>query len=83
DGNLCIHYDLSQQVPTPTVLVRIYNLSGNLIRDNIYGDTEKAVWDFRDNAGRKVPNGVYIYQITATNINGSTHTKAKLVGVFR
>lgn len=39
--------------------VRIYTISGNLIRE-LRGNR----WDGRDRSGRKVPNGIYIYSIS-------------------
>ncbi len=49
------------------VQVKIYNLNGELVRnlDNIsfYNGTGYVIWDRKDNRGRLVPSGVYLYNV--------------------
>jgi hypothetical protein len=60
---------------TNDVRVKIYNVDGRLVRDldDIqYHDLAGAVfWDRKDNAGRRVPQGVYLYSVIGQNIKYS------------
>ena len=54
-----------------TVSIRIFDLQGRLIRDFpefLYNPgANKIYWDMRDNYGRLVASGFYIYQVTSRN----------------
>ncbi len=58
------------------VSVRIYNLSGQLIRtlqDGVASvGTHKVVWDGKDNNGHEVTSGVYFYRLEAANTLSTT-----------
>ena len=50
--------------------IRVYDISGEVVRDlspyaGKAGDNE-TFWDGKNNAGRPVSSGVYIYEIVAT-----------------
>lgn len=48
------------------VTVRIFDVSGRLIRPNIDREGETVLfWDGRDSDGTVVPSGIYIYQMDA------------------
>ncbi|KPK64380.1 hypothetical protein AMJ83_02910 [candidate division WOR_3 bacterium SM23_42] len=55
------------------ISVKIYNIIGELVRtiDEIeYSETHAvAIWNGRDNSGRKVPAGVYLYKVEGEGIN--------------
>ena len=45
-------------------IIRIYDVSGRLVRDlsinkSIKSQRNQITWDARDNSGRLVPNGIY------------------------
>jgi len=83
DEEVQIKYELGE-IPSQ-VIVRIYTLSGNLIR-TLYGipsTSGYAKWDGRDEQGRLVNNGVYIYQTSADYFQGTIYLKPKLIGVFK
>jgi flagellar hook assembly protein FlgD len=54
------------------VKLGIYGVDGRWIRglvDDVRGaGPHSVVWDGRDNAGRRVPGGVYFYALTAPGI---------------
>ena len=67
-----ISFDLAKAGPVGLV---IYGVNGRLIR-RLLGDTREAgrhtaVWDGRDDAGKKVDSGVYFYQLTAPGLEES------------
>jgi hypothetical protein len=53
------------------VAVRIYSSSGNLVRTvldrTLNAGTSSVMWDLRDNAGSRVADGMYFYEVTAGN----------------
>ena len=58
------------QLPQATdVRINIYNILGQLVRklvdDEKQAGFHKIVWDAKDDVGRSVPSGVYIYRIQA------------------
>jgi len=63
-----IKYQLPQAVQ---VSLTIYNMLGQEVRKLVSGQQpagyHTAVWDGRDNAGRRVPSGVYHYRLQAGN----------------
>ena len=59
---------------TPGTRVVILDLSGRVVRDF----SDRTLWDGRDNAGRVVESGLYLYQVHAENgIVSGTVTVAK------
>ena len=68
-----IVFDLPKQSP---VRLEVYNVIGVLIRTMLRGEVVGAgrhqiVWDGRDDRGRIVPSGVYIYRISAGDFSAS------------
>jgi hypothetical protein len=53
------------------VSLKIYNLNGQLVRTLVDGDRKsgyfQAMWDARDNFGKAVAEGIYIYKLIADN----------------
>tara|TARA_B000000437_G_C11578719_1_gene278406 strand:- start:104 stop:703 length:600 start_codon:yes stop_codon:yes gene_type:complete len=51
------------------VNIQVFNIKGELVRDINMGDTpsgiHSAIWNAKDNFGRVVPSGMYIYSITS------------------
>lgn len=84
-------FKLTQQSPIAQVTVKIYTLHGNLVKTIITNSAVTcttdalvcAEWDFTDNQGRKVPNGVYMYQMDAISSMSKVVTKPKFIAVFR
>ncbi len=60
--------------------IAIYNLKGQKIRDisveNCKAGTNKVVWDGKDNTGKKVASGVYLYSLKQ---NGKTIATKKMI----
>lgn len=77
-----ITYKLAQQKPTPKVTVRIFKQDGTLVQE-LLGNESFAVWDYKDGAGRTVPNGVYLVQVVVENPSGKKASPVKLMGIFR
>jgi hypothetical protein len=63
---------------TAQVDLAIYNLKGQLVKILYSGNTSKhtIMWDGKDEHGKELENGVYLYKI---NINGSTAETKKLI----
>ncbi|MDR1164902.1 MAG: flagellar hook assembly protein FlgD [Deltaproteobacteria bacterium] len=63
---------------TAKIQLYIIDNSGNQVRMYDWGLTEAGLYDFnwdgKDNNGAKVPDGIYQFQITATNVQGETMT---------
>lgn len=56
---------------TPEATIRIYTLSGSFIAEVEEDDGNGGVeWDLRDEHGRRVPSGVYIYRASGSNSAG-------------
>ena len=55
------------------VSLKIYNLNGQLVRTLASGQHNsgyhQAMWDAKDDAGRKVADGVYIYKLACGEFN--------------
>ena len=61
---------IQYQLPEPAnVLVKIYNLQGQLVRTLVNENKEagfhEIVWDARDETDQSMPSGVYFYRIQA------------------
>ncbi len=52
-------------------LLEVYDLMGNTVKsfDNISAGANTFYWDGRDNSGRKLSTGVYVYRLTGNNVN--------------
>ena len=63
-----IHFDLARDMQ---VQLRIYNVSGRLVRTLANGPMERKrhqlVWDGLDDAGVPVSSGIYFYRLEAGN----------------
>ena len=71
-----ISYNLPR---TEQVSLRVFDVSGKLVRVLRDGQTEPAgehqvTWDGTDGSGRQVPSGIYLYSLEA----GTLHTKKKM-----
>lgn len=71
-SNTIINYQLPKQAQ---VCIKVYNLSGQLVKEIINKTQEpgyyQANWDGKDNSGKKVSAGVYLYRMTARLRQGS------------
>jgi hypothetical protein len=72
-----IHFDLARDAH---VELRIYNVSGRLVRTLVNGPMEhlrhQVVWDGMDNSGVPVSSGIYFYRLEAA---GFSDTRKMLV----
>ncbi|MBI5805580.1 T9SS type A sorting domain-containing protein [candidate division TA06 bacterium] len=76
---ITLNYSLPQKT---RVNMRVYNVTGQLVRDLIeeeekYGGNYKTIWDGRNNQGQNLPSGLYF---ACLSVNGKTETK-KLVKI--
>jgi hypothetical protein len=66
--NTTIQYDVATG---GTVTLTIYDVSGRAVRSLVSGRRQsgmhEVVWDARDDAGRQVSSGVYVYQIESSD----------------
>lgn len=66
-----VHCDLSANKNTHAVSIRIFNLSGQQVRTLFKGKTvtgeHTVVWDGLDDAGRKLPSGIYFIHLSIEN----------------
>jgi hypothetical protein len=67
-----IAFDIPQ---SELVTLKVYNINGELIRnimeENLPAGRFESVWNGKDNNGREVSSGVYIYRLTAGKFNKS------------
>ncbi len=80
-----LYYTILKLVDTREVKIGIYNLAGSLVRDLWSGWQRSGVyssppWDGKDNDGKLVPPGVYIYRIEVEE-DAETPEKSGLVTV--
>lgn len=67
--------------------IEIFNLNGELVWNNVQDcvtDTNSSLkqeWKFIDNAGRRVPRGIYIYRARVATPEGRHTTKSKKLAV--
>jgi len=65
--------------PGQTARVRIFNLAGRQVRElrliASKGGVQQVLWDGRDDRGRRVPTGIYLYRVTS----GTSTVSKKLV----
>jgi hypothetical protein len=74
--------NLSFQLKTPAMTsLKIYNLSGQLVKTMVDAHCEAGwhdlAWDLRDNAGRSVSTGVYLYTLES----GASHDSKRMIVV--
>jgi flagellar basal-body rod modification protein FlgD len=76
DNSVNIGYTLPENAKSVTI--NILDQYGNVVRTfdekNIEKGSSKLSWDFTDNDGNKLINGVYTMQISATNFNDQALT---------
>jgi len=76
DNSVNIGYTLPENAKSVTI--NILDQYGNVVRTfdekNIEKGSSKLSWDFTDNDGNKLINGVYTMQISATNYNDQAMT---------
>ena len=59
-------------------IVRIYDIRGSLVRELLNVGLTSAAWDGRDDAGRTMPMGLYLYQVeVGDEVGGGTITLAR------
>ena len=67
-GRARIEYSLSEKV---RVRLSVYNVAGQMVRDLVNAvqvpGRYSASWDGRDRSGRKLPSGVYLYRLEASD----------------
>lgn len=85
ENNVNIGYTLPADAKSVTI--KIFDQYGNVVRTfdekNISKGISKLSWDFTDNDGNKLTNGVYSMQISATDFNDQTMAvDAYLTGVI-
>ncbi|RKZ27697.1 hypothetical protein DRQ36_11395 [bacterium] len=68
NSTVAIEFDVPKDAE---VTVEIYNLLGNkvttLVDEEMTAGRYKAIWDSRDNSGRTVPSGTYMYRMRAVD----------------
>lgn len=76
-----IQYQLGEDAAT--VYVKIYNLSGEIIRkiemDQMTAGEQSVVWDGTDENGNAVPAGTYSFSVQAKNKDGETMDTAAYI----
>ncbi len=71
------------------LVIQVFNLSGKLVRTlestiNTPGNQSPPIeWDSRDNDGRPVANGVYVYRLNLSTPKGMVTSSAKKLIVMR
>ncbi|HIL08410.1 MAG TPA: T9SS type A sorting domain-containing protein, partial [Candidatus Latescibacteria bacterium] len=64
NGRVVIPYEVSEQ---GSVTLRVYNASGQRVRDLFRGYRDvgryRATWDGRDDAGKEIASGVYVWEL--------------------
>jgi flagellar hook assembly protein FlgD len=66
------HAVIGYQLPRPDrVELRVYNISGQLVRTLVDGNLpagrHQARWDGRDQSGKTAASGVYMYRLVTPN----------------
>lgn len=78
-----IQYEIPEDQAGQSVAVRVYDVSGRLVRaleSGVKPAGRYAVgWDLRDSDGHRIPNGLFLYRVSA----GSRQITRKLVVVGR
>jgi hypothetical protein len=76
--NLTLHFDLAQP---GTATLRVYTPAGRCVRTLVAGERQAGrhvtTWDGRDDGGRDVPSGVYLFRLRGGQT--TSHLKATLV----
>ena len=68
------------QLPAPAdVTIRVYSLSGQLVRTLVHARVETGChtvrWDGKDEAAKEAASGIYLYQVVA----GGNHLTKKML----
>ena len=79
-----IHFDITDLISGANVGLRIYDLSGSMVRE-VYRGIEQSgrftrTWDGTDGQGNTVPPGLYIFNIDL-DTDGGTAEASGLIGV--
>ncbi|PIU64417.1 MAG: hypothetical protein COS84_08445 [Armatimonadetes bacterium CG07_land_8_20_14_0_80_40_9] len=74
--------------PVQTITVRIYTISGELIKtinafNDLGGNIYEISWNGINDFGKAVANGIYIYQVEITDLEGGTQTMTKKMAVIK
>jgi len=70
---------ISYALPVVSVVIlKVYNISGQLVKTLVAGRQEPGYysvnWDGKDNQGKQVANGVYLYRLSAGTFTGTKKT---------
>jgi hypothetical protein len=64
-----VDYELPSSAGSEKVILRIYDVSGRLLRTLVDGQQTpgryRVLWDGRDGSGRRVPNGICFFRLVA------------------
>jgi flagellar hook assembly protein FlgD len=70
-----IPFSESSSIRSESGVIRVYDIAGRLVR-SIVTEGPFCTWDGRDEQGRKLPNGVYLYSLgdrTTKTVLASRH----------
>ena len=84
NDEVAIRYDLLKLTEDRRVQVRMWDLTGRLVRD-VYEGRERSgrytqPWDGRDGSGRRVPPGLYLCRVTVDR-EGGRDSETRLIAV--
>jgi flagellar basal-body rod modification protein FlgD len=83
-----IHFELAEDAISS--FINIYDYAGNLVRTIEVGalnaGEQTIEWDGTDNEGNKFPDGKYVFEVLATDVNGdmvrtTTYITGRVTGV--
>ncbi|MFQ5583735.1 MAG: FlgD immunoglobulin-like domain containing protein [Calditrichia bacterium] len=81
-----IRFDLPEDAQ---VVIKIYNVLGEEVRTLVDNHMEigfhSVIWDGRDETGRELPSGIYIYrfQVSSGNVAGNSFVSVKKLTLLR
>lgn len=74
DGNNSVEFGYNLPENAKSVTINIYDAAGNLVKEIKNADSDmgdhKLSWDFSDNNGEKLPEGIYGFEIVAKDMEG-------------